>query len=58
MKALRNPHLSINGENPMLRTILSTLVLLFAFGAAAQAAQPCCDEGSPCCEEASPCCDE
>jgi len=42
----------------MLRTTLSTLVLLFAFGAAAQAAQPCCDEGSPCCEDASPCCDE
>lgn len=42
----------------MLRTILSTLVLLFAFGAAAHAAQPCCDEVSPCCEDASPCCDE
>ena len=42
----------------MLRTILSTLVLLFAFGTVAHAAQPCCDEGSPCCEEASPCCDE
>lgn len=43
-------------ENIMLRTILSTLVLLFAFGAAAHAAE-CCDGGA-CCEEASPCCDE
>jgi len=41
----------------MLRTILSTLVLLFAFGAAAHAAQPCCDD-QPCCEDSSPCCDE
>jgi hypothetical protein len=42
----------------MLRTILSTLVLLFAFGAAtAQAAQPCCDD-LPCCDDGSPCCDE
>ena len=40
----------------MLRTILSTLVLLFAFGAA-HAAQPCCDD-LPCCEDGSPCCDE
>lgn len=41
----------------MLRTLLSTLVLLFAFGTAAHASQPCCD-GGPCCEDAMPCCDE
>ncbi len=41
----------------MLRTILSTLVLLFASGATAHAAQPCCDD-QPCCEDGSPCCDE
>ncbi len=40
----------------MLRTILSTLVLLFAFGAAAHAAE-CCDGGA-CCEEVNLCCDE
>lgn len=40
----------------MLKTILSTLALLFAFGAAAQAAD-CCDQGNPCCEDAAPCCD-
>lgn len=40
----------------MLRTLLSTLVLMFAFATAAQAAD-CCD-GGPCCEEAMPCCDE
>jgi hypothetical protein len=40
----------------MLRTILSTLVLLLAFGATAHASQPCCDAG-PCCEEPSDCCD-
>ena len=42
----------------MLRTLLSTLVLLFAFGTAAHAAQPCCDGGACCDEAAMPCCDE
>jgi len=41
----------------MLRSILSTLVLLFAFAATVHAAQPCCDD-LPCCEDGSPCCDE
>jgi hypothetical protein len=58
MNDLREAYLFNQRRNIMLRTILSTLVLLFAFGAAAQAAQPCCDEASPCCEDASPCCDE
>jgi len=58
MNDLRNANLFYQRRIIMLRTILSTLVLLFAFGAAAHAAQPCCDEGSPCCEDASPCCDE
>lgn len=41
----------------MLKALLSTLVLLLAFGAAARA-QPCCNEASPCYEDAAPCCDE
>jgi len=41
----------------MLRSIFSTLVLLLAFGATVQAAQPCCDD-RPCCEDGNPCCDE
>lgn len=58
MTCLRIACLFNQRRTNMLRTILSTLVLLFAFGTAAHAAQPCCDEGSPCCEDASPCCDE
>ena len=40
----------------MKHIILSALFLLFAFGATAHAAQPCCDDG-PCCEEGGDCCD-
>ena len=57
MTNLRKKQILLTMENVMLRTILSTLVLLFAFGATAHAAQPCCDD-LPCCEDGSPCCDE
>jgi hypothetical protein len=41
-----------------MRTLLSALLLLMAFGGTAFAAQPCCDEAAPCCDDAAPCCDE
>lgn len=40
-----------------MRTFLTTLLLLLAFGATAHAAQPCCDD-QPCCDEGNSCCDE
>lgn len=40
-----------------MRTVLTALLLLFAFGATAHAAQPCCDD-MPCCNEDSSCCDD
>jgi hypothetical protein len=39
----------------MKATLVSALLLLFAFATAAQAAQPCCDN-PPCCDGGE-CCD-
>jgi len=42
-----------------MRTLITALMLVFAIGGVAYAAQPCCADHLPCCDDGgSPCCDD